>query len=70
VLRETLAALPIAYDKFAFVDCGSGKGRTLLIASEFPFKFIIGVEFAAEPTAQTGTVCEACPLKVRKNRKG
>ena len=22
------------------------------------------------PTAQTGTFCEACPLKVRKNRKG
>jgi hypothetical protein len=48
VLREALAALPIVHDKFAFVDYGSGKGRALLIASEFPFKFIIGVEFAAE----------------------
>jgi len=55
VLRETLAALPIAYEKFAFVDYGSGKGRTLLIASEFPFKFIIGVEFAAE----LHRICEA-----------
>jgi hypothetical protein len=48
LVREILAALPIAYEDFAFVDYGSGKGRVLLLASEFPFKFIVGVEFAAE----------------------
>jgi hypothetical protein len=48
VVREALAALPIVPENFAFVDFGSGKGRALLLASEFPFKFIIGVEFAAE----------------------
>jgi SAM-dependent methyltransferase len=48
LVREALAALPIAYEDFAFVDYGSGKGRVLLLASEFPFKFIVGVEFAAE----------------------
>jgi SAM-dependent methyltransferase len=30
---------------FSFIDLGSGKGRVLLMASDYPFKKIIGVEF-------------------------
>jgi len=30
--------------EFTFVDLGSGKGRTLLMASEYPFRKIVGVE--------------------------
>lgn len=30
--------------RFTFIDLGSGKGRTLLMASEYPFAQIIGVE--------------------------
>lgn len=33
---------------FTFIDLGSGKGRVLLMASEYPFKKIIGVEFSGE----------------------
>ena len=33
---------------FVFIDYGSGKGRTLLMASDYPFKAIIGVEFSRE----------------------
>ena len=29
---------------FAFLDLGSGKGRTLLMASDYPFRRIVGVE--------------------------
>src|ERR1700676_2771797 len=29
---------------FVFIDLGSGKGRTLLMASDYPFRRIIGVE--------------------------
>jgi len=29
---------------FTFVDLGSGKGRTLLMASDYPFRRIVGVE--------------------------
>lgn len=47
-LRRTIAELPIRYEEFAFVDFGSGKGRALLVASEFPFERIVGVEFAEE----------------------
>jgi len=42
--QEMMAALPIDFSDYTFVDLGSGKGRTLLMASEFPFCRIIGVE--------------------------
>ncbi len=47
-LRAMLGGLQIAYEDFVFVDLGSGMGRAVLIASEFPFKKIIGVEFSSE----------------------
>lgn len=33
--------------EFSFVDYGSGKGRVILMASEFPFRSVAGVEFSA-----------------------
>lgn len=39
---------PIIQQNSVFVDLGCGKGRTLLIASEFGFKAVRGVEFAHE----------------------
>ena len=46
--REMMAALPIDFREFTFIDIGSGKGRTLLMASEYGFKKIVGVELMAE----------------------
>src|SRR5215472_13796029 len=46
LLRMFLEAVQIDYGDYTFVDFGCGKGRVLLIASEFPFRKIIGVEFA------------------------
>jgi len=34
--------------EFVFIDIGSGKGRMLIIASEFAFKRVIGVEIGRE----------------------
>lgn len=48
LLREALETLKITYDDFIFIDIGSGKGRALLLASEFPFKRVVGVEFAPQ----------------------
>jgi SAM-dependent methyltransferase len=47
-IRCALADLRIEYSAYDFVDLGSGKGRVLLVASEFPFRQIIGIEFARE----------------------
>jgi hypothetical protein len=46
--RRLLDALPIDYPEYVFVDYGSGKGRVLLLASELPFKRIVGVEFSVQ----------------------
>ena len=46
--REMLNGVPIKHEDFTFIDMGSGKGRTLLLASEWPFKKVIGVEFAKQ----------------------
>ena len=34
----------IEFRHFTFIDLGSGKGRTLLMASDYPFRRIVGVE--------------------------
>lgn len=41
-------SLPVAMDGFLFIDLGSGKGRTLLMASSYPFRRIVGVELLEE----------------------
>lgn len=43
-----IANLGIRYDEYMFIDFGSGKGRVLLLASEFSFRKIVGVEL--DPT--------------------
>lgn len=47
-VRTILKDLRIDYEQYGFVDFGSGKGRVLLEASEFPFKSVEGVEFSIE----------------------
>jgi SAM-dependent methyltransferase len=49
--RAMLAAARIDYPRFTFVDLGAGKGRALLLASEYPFAKIVGVEFSPELVA-------------------
>lgn len=48
LFRQMLKALPVAPDGFTFIDLGSGKGRTLLMASDFAFQRIVGVEILSE----------------------
>jgi hypothetical protein len=48
LFRQMLDALPIDYREFVFIDLGSGKGRALLMASDYPFRQIIGVELLPE----------------------
>lgn len=46
--EEIVNKASIQHKNFTFVDLGSGKGLTLLLASKFPFRAIRGVEFAQE----------------------
>ena len=47
-LGEVFGSLKVEYSRYLFVDLGSGMGRVMLVASEFPFRRIVGVEFARE----------------------
>jgi len=48
LFREMLGKLEelrtLKFTESTFIDLGSGKGRTLLMASEYPFRRVIGVE--------------------------
>jgi SAM-dependent methyltransferase len=48
LFREMLDALQqhanLNFADFTYLDLGSGKGRTLLMASDYPFRRIVGVE--------------------------
>lgn len=48
VFANALQDLEIRFEDFTFIDLGSGKGRVLLMASDYPFREIIGVEFSPE----------------------
>ncbi|MFZ0284430.1 MAG: class I SAM-dependent methyltransferase [Terriglobales bacterium] len=48
LFHEMLASLSLDFRDFTFIDIGSGKGRTLLLASDYPFRRIVGVELLPE----------------------
>lgn len=47
-VHQEIDGLGIVADRFSFIDFGSGKGRALLVAAEFPFRDVIGIEFSGE----------------------
>lgn len=44
--RHMMEAVGLGLHEFSFIDLGSGKGRALLLAADFPFRKIVGVEFS------------------------
>ncbi|MFJ8155133.1 methyltransferase domain-containing protein [Streptomyces sp. NPDC094468] len=43
-VRNALSRCDVRHEEATFVDVGCGKGRILLMAAEFPFRRIVGVE--------------------------
>jgi len=48
VTTKVTRELSIDHTHFSFLDFGAGKGRVLIIASQLPFKSVIGIEFSRE----------------------
>ncbi len=48
LFHQILGQLGIVHENFTFIDLGSGKGRTLLMASDYPFRRIVGAEIIPE----------------------
>jgi hypothetical protein len=48
MFQQAIGRLEIDFSEFTFVDLGAGKGRIVLLASNFPFRQVIGIEFARD----------------------
>ncbi len=48
LFKDILGRIPIDHKDHTFIDIGSGKGAALFQASDYPFKAIVGVEYAPE----------------------
>lgn len=46
VFHEAIGTVGPDFERFTFVDYGSGKGKALLLAAAYPFEEILGIEFA------------------------
>ncbi len=46
--QKTCAATGYRLNDYAFIDIGCGKGRVLMLASEYPFRQVLGVELHPE----------------------
>lgn len=44
IFPEMMASLKIDFSEFTFIDIGSGKGRVLLMAADYAFRRILGIE--------------------------
>ena len=64
VFRACLHRLPEDLAAFTFVDVGCGKGRALLLAEEYQFRKIIGVEFSRK----LAKIAAANAAKIRSQR--
>jgi hypothetical protein len=65
-LVEILERLAVRHEDYTFIDYGSGKGLVLLKAAGYPFKKVIGVEFARELHETAGRNVERYPAQLRR----
>jgi len=61
-IRRLISKIAVRYQEYAFIDFGSEKGRAILVAAEYPFQKIIGVDFSPELQAiAAANIGRACP---------
>jgi SAM-dependent methyltransferase len=46
LFHSALAAIPLPHEQYSFVDVGSGKGKVLLMAADYPFRRVVGIEYS------------------------
>jgi SAM-dependent methyltransferase len=63
--RRIINNFPVSTAPFTFIDLGCGKGKVMLLASHYPFKKIIGVEFSPELAVTASRNCS----RYRSNRQ-
>jgi hypothetical protein len=48
LFKTIMNHLSVDYNEYVFIDIGSGKGRILILASDYPFAEVIGIEFSPQ----------------------
>src|ERR1017187_6173156 len=48
LFHEMLGSIEADFREFTFIDIGSGKGRVLMMAADYPFRQIVGIELLPE----------------------
>lgn len=60
-----ISDLSIDHSRFAFIDFGCGKGRVLMLAAQYPYKSVSGIEFSEELAGIARTNLKTAGLPVR-----
>jgi predicted RNA methylase len=55
IFTKAIRSLPIRFEDYAFIDLGSGKGEALLLAAEYGFTRVVGVEYSEALTEIAST---------------
>lgn len=66
LVRNAFEQLQLDLTEFTFIDFGSGKGRVLLLAAEYPFSQVIGVEFSRELNDIAQQNIEKMPARLKR----
>lgn len=48
MLRWCIENAGLAYETTTFIDIGCGKGRPLIVAAQYPFKRVVGIEYSKQ----------------------
>lgn len=65
--HEMMGATPASFQRFTFIDVGAGKGKAMMLATEYPFRRVVGVELAAGLAAVARTnVARYCAHRRRE----
>jgi len=66
IFQDMVRSLNLDLSRFLFFDMGCGKGRVLLLASEYPFRSIIGVELLPDLAAIAERNLARCSSTTRR----
>jgi 16S rRNA G966 N2-methylase RsmD len=70
-IRWSIENCGMLHEQTTFIDVGSGKGRVLIVAAEYPFRRVMGVEYSAELAAacrdnlERLNIADKCEVVVR-----
>jgi len=68
--RRLMAEVPVEAGHDVFVDYGAGKGRAVLMAAEYPFRAILGVELSPALVSLARRNVAACRGRLRCRQIG